>query len=146
AGRARPADPAKAALPPRRDGPASWPASARASPSSPVHAPSWPRTGGSASWPSASAPPVAGALPPGAGAANRTANREAGRREGPGMSELAGDPVYLELLLGQDERDTGARTAGPARPADAMDVVLRGTGRIEVDHVSDLVHVEAARR
>src|SRR5207248_3886726 len=48
--------------------------------------------------------------------------------------------------LREDECDAGTRTAGAAGPADAMDIVIGGTGRSEVDHVSDLVEVEAARR
>ena len=60
--------------------------------------------------------------------------------------ELVGHSPHITLLLGTDECDPDARTAGTSRTADAMDVGLAVGGRVEVDHVGDAVHVDPAGR
>ena len=60
------------------------------------------------------------------------------------VAETAGELADVRLLLGQDEGDAGAAAAGAAGAADAMDVVVVAVRRVEVDHVRDVVDVEAA--
>ena len=55
------------------------------------------------------------------------------------------DAPDVGLLLGQHERDADAAAAGAAGAADAVRVDVRLLGRVEVDHVRDVVDVEAAR-
>ena len=50
----------------------------------------------------------------------------------------------LHLVAG-DEADGGAVLARAGRAADAVDIGLRHIGQLEVHHVGDLVHVDAAR-
>src|SRR5215218_11009039 len=64
-------------------------------------------------------------------------------REGVTMSEAARELTDVRLLLGQHEGDAGTAAPRPARAADAMDVVLVAVRRVEVDHVGDVVDVEA---
>src|SRR5205085_7696242 len=61
------------------------------------------------------------------------------------VTQPPGDAARLGLLVGQDERDRRAAAAGPAGAAGAVDVALVLVRRIEVDHVRDVVEVEAAR-
>ena len=49
--------------------------------------------------------------------------------------EACGDAADVALLLGSDQRDTGAGTTRARGAADAVDVPLVVLGRIEVDHV-----------
>ena len=60
------------------------------------------------------------------------------------MAEARGEPADVAALLRQDERDAGAAAARAAGAADAVDVVVVALRRIEVDHVRDVVDVEAA--
>ena len=46
---------------------------------------------------------------------------------------------------GADERDGDARGARPAGPADTVHVVFRAARQVEIDHVRDVAHVDAAR-
>src|SRR6476646_5488339 len=69
----------------------------------------------------------------------------AGSSEGVAVAEAAGELGDVRLLLGEDEGDAGAAAAGAAGAADAMHVVLVAVRRVEVDHVRDVVDVEAAR-
>ena len=55
------------------------------------------------------------------------------------------DAADVRLLLGQHERDADAAAAGAAGAADAVGVDVGLLGRVEVDHVRDVVDVEAAR-
>ena len=61
------------------------------------------------------------------------------------MALEARDAADVGLLLGQDERDPGAAAAGAAGAADAVRVGVGLLGRVEVDHVRDVVDVEPAR-
>src|SRR6478735_1475866 len=70
----------------------------------------------------------------------------AGSGEGVAVAEAAGELGDVRLLLGEDEGDAGAAAAGAAGAADAMHVVLVAVRRVEVDHVRDVVDVEAAQR
>ena len=60
------------------------------------------------------------------------------------MTESLREAADVVLLVGQDEGDRGAGTACPARAADAVHVVVIEVGRVEVDHVTDVVDVEPA--
>ena len=60
------------------------------------------------------------------------------------VAEAAGDTARVGLLLGQDEGDCGAAAPRPAGAAGAVHVALVLFRRIEVDHVGDVVEVEAA--
>src|SRR5207248_6078067 len=60
------------------------------------------------------------------------------------VAESPGDPARLGLLVGEDEGDRRAAAAGPACAAGAVDVALVLVRRVEVDHVRDVVEVEAA--
>ena len=60
--------------------------------------------------------------------------------------ELFGDAADIEALLGRDERDALAAPTGASRPADAVHVRLLVGRRVEVDHVGDVLQVEAAGR
>src|SRR6478736_216466 len=68
----------------------------------------------------------------------------AGSSEGVAVAEAAGELGDVRLLLGEDEGDAGAAAAGAAGAADAVHVVLVAVRRVEVDHVRDVVDVEAA--
>src|SRR3954447_14104406 len=75
-----------------------------------------------------------------------------GRRGGPhprggeyiAVTEATCELPDVGLLLGEHERDAGAAAAGAAGAADAVHVVLVAVRRVEVDHVRDVVDVEAA--
>ena len=56
------------------------------------------------------------------------------------------DQFQLTEFPGRDEGDGHASIAGAARPADAVDVAFRILGHIEIDHVGDIVDIEAAGR
>src|SRR5439155_3268356 len=60
------------------------------------------------------------------------------------VTEPSGDPARLGLLVREDEGDRRSAAAGPARAAGAVDVALVLVRRVEVDHVRDVVEVEAA--
>ena len=61
------------------------------------------------------------------------------------VTEAACGPARLGLLLGEHEGDRGAAASRTAGAAGAVDVTLVLLGRIEVDHVRDIVQVEASR-
>ena len=54
--------------------------------------------------------------------------------------------LYLSVVAHTSERNGDAAAPGPARAADAMHVVFRHARHIEVDHMGDGQHVDAARR
>src|SRR5436305_2816039 len=88
-------------------------------------------------------------LAPAPGAARyRRPHRGGGGDPGAGECGSVAEPCcearHLRLLLGEHERDPGATPSGAAGAADAMDVVLVRPGRVEVDHLCDVVDVEAA--
>src|SRR5438093_9476742 len=62
------------------------------------------------------------------------------------MTEPSGDVARLGLLLGEDERDRLAAASRTASAPGAVHVVLVLARRIEIDHVRDVVEIEAARR
>ena len=62
------------------------------------------------------------------------------------MTEPAGDVARLGLLLGEDERDRLAAASRAASPAGAVNVILVLAWRIEVDHMRDVVEIQAACR
>ena len=85
------------------------------------------------------------------------------RTQRPGLGLAIGDEAFLDGprdrvaehpldaaqqvgLVDADERDGLAGRAGPARPADAVDVVLRVPRQLEVDDDRQVLDVEAARR
>lgn len=51
----------------------------------------------------------------------------------------------IETLLGKYERHPGAGAAGATGSADAMDIVVGRTGRVEVDHMCDVVDIQSPR-
>src|SRR3954453_14486422 len=59
------------------------------------------------------------------------------------VSEHRRDAADLCLLLGEDECDPLAGAPGAAGAADAVDVALAVLRRVVVDHVADVVEVEA---
>ena len=63
---------------------------------------------------------------------------------GDGLLHEVLDVVQVELLVIGDEGDGEALVAGAARTADAVNVVLRVHGHVEVDDVVDVGHVDAA--
>src|SRR5690349_533672 len=70
------------------------------------------------------------------------------------LDDLARDPLAEQrldlaeqaLLVDADQRDRVAGRPGPARPADAVNVVLGDHGQLEVHDVRQVLDVEAARR
>src|SRR4029077_998368 len=60
------------------------------------------------------------------------------------VAEPGREATDVVLLLGQDEGHAVAAAAGTSRAADAVHVVVVALRRIEVDHVRDVVDVEAA--
>src|SRR4051812_41954724 len=89
--------------------------------------------------------PAALALP-----TRRALSRPGGRRrahprggERVTEAEAARELADVGLLLGEDEGDAGTAAPGAACAADAVHVVLVAVRRIEVDHVGDVVDVEA---
>jgi hypothetical protein len=71
--------------------------------------------------------------------------REAGLHELRVQIQPLRDATHLEPLVGGDERDALATATGPCRATYTMNVRLVVSGRIEVDHVCDVLEVEAAR-
>src|SRR5215207_3921830 len=74
----------------------------------------------------------------------RRGDLQALARERLRVAEHPRDVAHVGLLLGKDERDARAvpaRAAGAADPVYVRRVLLR---RVEVDHVRDVVEVEAA--
>jgi len=61
-------------------------------------------------------------------------------------SELADELGHVAALVGREERDPDALAAGAAGASDAVDVGFAVFGRVEVDHVRDSLHVDAADR
>ena len=61
------------------------------------------------------------------------------------MAEATRDAARLGLLIREDERDRGAVPPGPAGAPGSMHVTLVIVRRIEVDHLCDVVQIEAAR-
>ncbi len=60
------------------------------------------------------------------------------------VAESRREPADVRPLLGQHERDAVAAAARAAGAADAVHVVVVALRRVEVDHVRDVVDVEAA--
>ena len=60
-------------------------------------------------------------------------------------SELRRHAAHFTVLVAADEGDSHARSAGAARPADAVDIALMIRRRVEVDHVRDSGHIDPAR-
>ena len=58
------------------------------------------------------------------------------------VTESPREATDVLLLIGEDEGDRAAGTACPARAADAVHVVVIEVGRVEVEHVTDVVDVE----
>src|SRR5204862_2596805 len=58
------------------------------------------------------------------------------------MAEPARDAARLGLLLGKHQGDRGSTSPGPPGAPRAVDVALVLVGRIEVDHVRDVVEIE----
>src|SRR4051812_34988252 len=91
-------------------------------------------------------------LPLRAAAAAARVDELRARRAHPGLLELLAvaepvrDAARVGLLLRQDEGDRLAAAPGAAGAARAVDVVLVLLRRVEVDHVRDVVEVEAACR
>jgi hypothetical protein len=61
------------------------------------------------------------------------------------VSQAVRNAACLGLLVGEDERDRGAAASSASRATGAVDVVLVLLGRIEVDHLRDIVEVESSR-
>jgi len=61
-----------------------------------------------------------------------------------GSPKQALDAAQELRLVHRDEGDGLARRTGPAGPADAVDVVLRVPRQLEVNHVRQILDVEAA--
>src|SRR3954454_22842240 len=62
------------------------------------------------------------------------------------VPEDRSDTTDVVLLVREDERAAAAGAAGAAGPPHAVHVALVVLGRVEVDHVADVVEVEAAGR
>ena len=62
------------------------------------------------------------------------------------LADAPRDMAHLGLLLGKDERDAGAVPSGASRAPHPVRVAGVVGRRIEVDHVRDVVEVEAAGR
>src|SRR4051812_21973623 len=79
-------------------------------------------------------------------AARRLALRhaEAGSSELPVEIEVSGHARHIARLIVRDERDADARAAGACGSPDAVDVGLTVVRHVEVDHVRDVVDIEAA--
>src|SRR5580704_13840905 len=56
------------------------------------------------------------------------------------------DVAQLEDLAGRDQRDRNACAPGTSRAADAMQVLVRRERHVVVDHVRDVIDVEATSR
>jgi hypothetical protein len=63
-----------------------------------------------------------------------------------GEAEAGGDASHLARVRGEDEGDARAVATGSGSPADAMHIGIAIAGRVEVDHVGDIVDVQPARR
>src|SRR3954470_15219885 len=79
-------------------------------------------------------------------AARRLALRhaETGSSELPVEIEVSGHARHIARLIVRDERDADARAAGACGSPDAVDVGLTVVRHVEVDHVRDVVDIEAA--
>ena len=75
----------------------------------------------------------------------RTRGQHPGLLELIDVAEAPRDAARIGLLLGQDQRDRRPAAAGPARAACAVHVALVLCRRVEVDHVRDVVEIEASR-
>ena len=62
------------------------------------------------------------------------------------MAEKAFDGVKLLRIFGGDKTCGAACGLHASRPADSMDVILGAMRQIEVDHMPDVGHVNAACR
>ena len=60
--------------------------------------------------------------------------------------ELAGELLDVPPLIGRQQRDPDALSTGAAGATNPVHVGLTVGGRIEVDHVRDVVDVDPARR
>ena len=63
-----------------------------------------------------------------------------------GIADELFDISEISSLCFVTERDGDALTTGPTGSADTGDVGLGFIGQIEVDHMGDVVHVDAAGR
>src|SRR5262245_49053939 len=70
--------------------------------------------------------------------------RQRHAREPPADCPL--DVAQRALLVWRDERERRSRPLGTTGSAHAMNVVIRGGGHVEVDHVAERGDVDAARR
>ncbi len=59
------------------------------------------------------------------------------------MTEAGRETADVGALLGKHERDARSAPPGSAGTADAMDIVVVAMRRIEVDHMRDVIDVEA---
>ena len=72
--------------------------------------------------------------------------RRASGRERHGSTEQFFDRPPLQMIFGCDETGGATGRTHAGRSADPMDVVLRAIRQIVIHHVSDVRHVNAARR
>jgi hypothetical protein len=62
------------------------------------------------------------------------------------MAQKAFNGVELLRIFGGDKTCGAACGLHSSRPADSMDVIFRAMRQIEVDHVTDIGHVDTPRR
>jgi hypothetical protein len=62
-----------------------------------------------------------------------------------GEAKPGGHAAEVRLLLGEHQRHAGAAPSGAGGPADAVNVVLVLGGRVVVDDVGDVLHIQAPR-
>ena len=75
---------------------------------------------------------------------SRLCSRPTLRRTPSLRPEIACDLAHVGVLIAEDEGHPGAVAAGARGAPDAVDVGVAITGRVEVDHVRDVVDVDAA--
>src|SRR3954468_7480254 len=89
---------------------------------------------------------AASAATPAAAASVRCVRTESGPSELALQRQATGDLPHIVSLPRTDEGDSHAGAAGPAGPADAVHVTVAILGCVEVDHMRDVVDIEAAGR
>jgi hypothetical protein len=60
------------------------------------------------------------------------------------QAEVRSNLSHLSMLVGEDEAGGDARGAGAAGAAGAVDVAVAVGGGVEVDHMGDVLYVDAA--